>query len=71
MKKAPTPFDLVGKGLKAIGRGFSYPFRWAGGQIEKEMKMDKMKDDKAKEAGKKLNADFSAFKYGVQKRKIT
>lgn len=70
--KISTPFNAVGKGLKAVGRVASYPFRWAGRQIEKEMRMDEEKDNKARAAGKALNAEYSGkptFKYGYNPKK--
>ncbi len=49
---------MVGFG-NAVKRGIAAPFKWAGGQIEKELKMDKAKDNKYKAAGAALNASYS------------
>lgn len=69
MTKAPTPFQIVGKAAKGVGKMIAAPFKWAGGQIEKEMKMDKAKDDKYRVAGSAMNQEYSGFKYGYQPRK--
>jgi hypothetical protein len=46
---------------KVAGKVASAPFKWAGGQIEKEMRMDKAKDDAYRSAGAKLNAEASGL----------
>ena len=64
----------IGKGMVGIGNAITAPLKWAGKQIQKEMEIDKAKDDKYRKAGEKLNAEYSgrpsSFKYGIQKRKV-
>jgi hypothetical protein len=49
------------KVLKSIGKVATAPLKWAGGQIVKEMKMNKAKDDRYRAEGAKQNADYSGL----------
>lgn len=69
MKKPVTPFQIVGKGLKAIGRAAVAPIKWAGRQVEKEMRMNKAKDDRHRVEGEARNRDFSGLPSNVRIRK--
>ena len=62
--------QMMSVGLKKIGKagvkvgsvvkkGASAPFKWAGKQIEKELKMNKAKDDRYRKEGKALNRKYS------------
>ncbi len=46
-------------GAKAVGRVAVKPIKWAGAQIEKEMKMNKAKDNRYRAEGKALNRKYS------------
>ena len=46
-------------GLQVVGEAVVKPLKWAGGQIEKEMKMNKKKDDKYRKEGRALNAAYT------------
>lgn len=50
----------VGNKVKKVAGA---PFKWVGGQIEKEMRMNKAKDDFYRLQGKKLNSDYSGRSY--------
>lgn len=55
----PTPFQIVGKGVRRLGRLVTSPLRWAGKQIEKEMKMNDEKDKQYRAEGAALNKEYS------------
>lgn len=62
----------VGKSGVAVGNAVIKAAKWPGKQIEKEMRMDKEKDDKYRMEGKMMNKNFSGpskFNYGVQIKK--
>jgi hypothetical protein len=55
------------KGASKVGRVLASPFKWAGSQIEKEMRMNEAKDKKYSEEGRALNKKYS----GLQTNKST
>lgn len=63
----------VGKaGVKvgnAVIKGSVAPLKWAGKQIEKEMRMDEAKDKEYEETAKKETAELKGFQYGYNKKK--
>lgn len=54
--------------VRRFGRVIARPLKWMGGQIEKEMKINKAKDDGYRAVGPKLNKQFSAPALGRVKR---
>ena len=43
----------------AVIKGFLFPFKWAGKQIEKEMRMKEKKKKKWEQEGRVLNRSYS------------
>lgn len=68
-RKFPNTYNMnnkpvrpgVKKAVKAVVKGITAPVKWAGKQIEKEMRMNKAKDDAYRSAGSKLNASYSGL----------
>lgn len=53
----------------AIIKGFSAPFKWAGRQIEKEMRMNKAKDDEYRRQGEDMMKGREEYKPLKEKKK--
>lgn len=59
----------VGKGMVKVGNAMMAPFKWAGGQIEKQMRMEKKQDDKWRDEGAAMNRSYSGLPSNVKYRK--
>ncbi len=59
----------VAGGAKIVGSVIAAPFKWAGKQVEKEMKMNKSKDDRYRAEGAVLNKSYSGLPSNVKYRK--
>lgn len=55
----------VAGGAKIVAKGAAKiavkPFKWAGNQIEKEVRMNKAKDDLYRKQGAQRNRDYSGL----------
>jgi len=56
MRGSGPKYPQMGNNIKNLKSAISAPFKWAGGQIEKEMKMNKAKDDKYRQEGEDMKA---------------
>jgi hypothetical protein len=71
-RKAAIPLgNAVIKGVKKAGSIAAKPFKWAGGQIEKEMKMDKAKDDEYRRQGENMMKGREEYKPSARRGRST
>jgi len=69
VRKFPNTYNMnnkpvrpaIKKAVKAVGKAVTAPIRWVGQQVEKEMRMNKAKDDSYRSAGKSLNTSYSGL----------
>ncbi len=59
MAKAPTPFQMIGGGVRRFGRAIKSGINKVGTVVADDLFGSKENNDKQKEQGEKLNSEYS------------